>query len=74
MVSFRWWPCDSELTKAAEDVVEVVEIIIAFLQNSFVAIGDVVQSVGVGHCAGAEKLEDQWVSLDKSHEVSNSLK
>lgn len=47
--------CWCQLTKAAEDVVEVVEIIIAFLQNCFVAIGDVDQSVGVSHCAGAEK-------------------
>lgn len=46
---------DSELTKTAKNVVEVVEIIIAFLQHSFVAIGDVDQSVGVSHCAGAKK-------------------
>lgn len=42
-------------TKAAENVVEVVEIIIAFLQYSSVAIGDVDLSVGVSHCAGAGK-------------------
>lgn len=32
-------------TKAAENVVEVIEIIIAFFQHCFVAIGDVDQSV-----------------------------
>lgn len=33
------------ITKAAENVVEVIEIIIAFFQHCFVAIGDVDQSV-----------------------------
>lgn len=42
-------------TKAAENVVEVIKIIIAFFQYCFVAICDVNLSVGVGHCAGAEK-------------------
>lgn len=64
LVSCCRWLCDSQLTEAAEDVVEVVEIIIAFLQNCFVAIGDVDQSVGVSHCAGAEKQIGEW-GLDK---------
>lgn len=41
-------------TKAAEDVVEVVEIVVAFLQHGLVAVGNVYLSVGVCHCAGAE--------------------
>lgn len=41
-------------TKAAEDVVEVIEIIVAFFQHCSVAIGGVDLSVGVCHCAGAE--------------------
>lgn len=43
-------------TKAAEDVVEVIEIIVAFFQHCFVAVGDVDLSVGVCHCAGAESI------------------
>lgn len=49
------WTKQNKLTKAAENVVEIVEIIIAFLQYSSVAIGDVDLSVGVSHCAGAGK-------------------
>lgn len=43
------------ITKAAENVVEVIEIIVAFFQHGFVAICDIDLSVGVCHCAGAEK-------------------
>lgn len=42
-------------TKAAENVVEVIKIIIAFLQHCFVAICDINLSVRVCHGAGAEK-------------------
>lgn len=43
------------LTKAAENVVEVIQIIIAFFQHGFVSIGDIDLFVGVCHCAGAER-------------------
>ncbi len=43
------------VTKAAENVVEVIEIIIAFFQYCSVAIGDVDLPVGVSHCACAER-------------------
>lgn len=49
------WTKQNKLTKAAENVVEVVEIIIAFLQYRSVAIRNIDLSVGVSHCAGAEK-------------------
>lgn len=43
------------ITKTAENVVEVVEVIIAFFHYSFVPNGDVDLSVGFCHCAGAER-------------------
>lgn len=52
----RWF------TKAAENVVEVIEVIVAFFQYCFIAIGDVDLSVGVCHCAGAEKRIDGMTS------------
>lgn len=47
------------ITEAAEDVVEVIEIVVAFLQHGFVADCVVDQSVRVRHCAGASKV-NQW--------------
>ena len=47
----------SWFTKAAENIVEVIEIIVALFQHCFVPICDVDLSVGVCHGAGAEKKE-----------------
>lgn len=47
--------CKKRITKAAENVVEVIEIIISLFQHCLVANGDVDLSVRVCHCAGAER-------------------
>lgn len=43
------------ITKATEDVVEVIEIIVALFQHCFVALCVIDQSVGIGHCACTER-------------------
>lgn len=48
------------LTKAAKNVVEVIEIIIAFFQHSFVPNSFVYLFVGLCHCAGAEREQMKW--------------
>lgn len=57
-------------TKAAENVVEVIKIIIAFFQHGFVSIGDVDLFVGVCHCAGAERnMEHRLILLYQSMQI-----
>lgn len=48
------------LTKAAQNVVEVVEIIIAFFQHSFVPNGFANLFVGLCDCAGAVRGQIKW--------------
>ena len=45
--------CVLVLTEAAENIIEVVEIVVAFLQDRLVAHGDIDLSVGVCYRAGA---------------------
>lgn len=65
-VNMKWF------TKAAEDVVEVIEIIVAFLQHCFIAMCDIDLSVGVCHRAGAVEETNGWCDKNNSEHNSSS--
>lgn len=48
------------LTKAAKDVVEVIEIIIPFFQHGFVPNSFIYLFVGLCYCAGAGRGQMKW--------------
>lgn len=60
----------SALTEAVQDVVKVIEIVVAFVHNSLIAHGVIEPAVGIGHSArtgqgdrGAEgKVARIWVT------------
>lgn len=58
------------LTKAAKNVVEVIEIIIAFFQHSFVPNNFAGLFVGLCYCAGAVRRQMKWNKHHVSQEAS----
>lgn len=57
------------LTKAAKNVVEVIEIIIAFFQHSFVPNSFFDLFVGLCYCAGAVRRQMKWNQYHVSQEA-----